>query len=156
MIKTIIANEIKRIAGLKIPPPGKRCHITINDVNRVEMVYNHMRTKPGGVVWFFICPVTGKRCRKLHFINGRYVHASRIKGYYRNNKPAWYTESKFNDILKLKQAAMDSEKLIGSKHFKTHYAGKPTKRFLKCSKHIQDAGGISMHGIVNGEYDSLL
>lgn len=155
-MKTIISNEIKKIAGLKIPPNDKRCYITIDEGNKIEMVYASMKTKPGGVVWFFICPVTKKRCRKLHLANGMYVHTSCIKGYYRNNRPAWYTETKFNEILKIKQASIDADKQLTSKYFKFYYAGKPTKRYLKCLKQIESAKEITMHGIINGRYDYLL
>lgn len=156
MVKTIIANDIRRITGIKPGEKGKRCFITFDSLNKIEMVYNQMRTKPGGLVWFFVCPITGKRCRKLHLINGMYVHTSCIKGYYRNNRPAWFTESKFNEILKLKQAAINAEKQLSRKHFKSHYAGKPSKRYLKCLKQIESAKEISLQGIVNGQYDYLL
>jgi hypothetical protein len=156
MFKCVKAVDIKRNAGLTIPPPGKRCHITIDSYNRLEMVYIHMKTKPGGVVWFFVCPVTKKLCRKLYLIKGKYVHRSTIKGFYRKFKPAWITGTKLDKVFKRLQQSAEAEKIINQKYFKPHYAGKPTKQFLKCVKNINDAKGISLHSLINGHYDHFL
>ncbi len=155
MYKSIAATDINRKVGLRIPPPGRRCYITIGSYNRLEMVYSHMKTKPGGVVWFFVCPVTKKRCRKLYLVNGRYVHCSTIKGYYRKIKP-YNTGTKMDLWFKRLQQSTEAEKELSQKHFKTHYAGKPTKRYLKCVNHIENARGISTLALINGQYDYLL
>ena len=31
-----------------------------------------------GVVWYFICPFTWKRCRKLHLLDERFMHRSAL------------------------------------------------------------------------------
>ena len=61
---------------------------------------------------------------------------------------------KFNKLLIIKQGQIDAQKMIDKKYFKKYYAGKPTKRYLKCLKQIEAAGGISMLGIVNGNYNN--
>jgi len=155
MYKTINATDIRRKAGLTIYPLGKRCYININDSERLEMVYSYMKTKPGGVVWYFICPLTKKRCRKLYLVNGRYIHSSKIKRFYRIMKPMWFTERPINKILVLKQKQINAEKLIDQKYFKKHYAGKPTKRYLKCLKQIELGDYHSMFSIINGASDNL-
>lgn len=156
MYKTITATQISRKAGLTIPPPGLRCFVNINYTKRLEMVHTHMKTKPGGIVWFFICPVTGKRCRKLHLINGRYIHSSIIKGYHRNIKPLWYSGTLMDNLLKKVQRKINAEKTIESKHFKAYYNGKPTKKYLKCLNQIKAGGNVSMMDIINGTYNNLL
>lgn len=156
MYKTIIAATIGRLAGLSIPPPGKRCFVTINSTGSLEMVYNHMKTKPGGVVWFFVCPVTGKHCRKLHLVNGAYVHASTIPGHYRKIKPLWVTGTGMDKLLIIMQGKINAEKLIDSKYFKPFYNGKPTKKYLKCLSQIEAGEGVTMSEIVNGKYNYLL
>lgn len=119
------------------------------------MVYNCIRGAASGIVWFFICPITKKRCRKLHYKEGFYVHWSAIKGYYRNNKPAWWSESPLNKILIKKQAAIDAETTINSRYFKSHYAGKPTKRYSKRLKQIKGGNEFFMMDIINGAYDHI-
>ncbi len=38
---------------------------------------------------------------------------------------------------------------INKKHFKKYYAGKPTKRYLKLNKLINQADQLSIHEILN-------
>lgn len=35
-----------------------------------------------GEVWYFLCPYTGKKCRKLVFWQGKFVHQSSIGNHY--------------------------------------------------------------------------
>ena len=153
MFKTIVASKISRTSSLAVPEDGKRCFIYINNSQRIEMVYRHLKGKAKGVVWVFVCPQTGKRCLRLYLYNGLYVHSSTIKGFARLNKPPWFTNSKFNKLLTIKQGQIDAEKVLDQKYFKKYYAGKTTRRYLKCLKSIEAAKGISMSGIINGEYD---
>jgi hypothetical protein len=96
-----------------------------------------------GVVWFFICPHTGKRCRKLHLVDKYFYHRSAFRGCLYEKQ----TESKKNRRL-----GKQFEKLFGvekgheqiyTKHFKKQYNGKPTKRYLKLLKQIEAGQGIS-------------
>lgn len=154
MLKTIIASKISRTSSLAVPLNGKRCFVHINDSQRIEMVYRNLKGKAKGVIWFFICPQTGKRCLRLYLHKGLYVHRSQIKGFARLNKPSWHTGSQFNKLLILKQKEIEAEKIMDQRYFKKYYAGKPTNRYLKCLKNIEAASGISMSGIVNGKYDN--
>jgi hypothetical protein len=155
MYETITASIIRRKYGLT-PRTGKRCFICINNKDRIEMVCRKVKGAANGNVWSFVCPITGIHCRKLHLVNGRYIHRSIIKGYYRKIAPAWQTRTLMDKLLKKVKGKIDAEKEMERKFFKSHYRGKPTKKYLKCLKQIEDAGGITMSGIINGKYDSLL
>lgn len=144
---------IKRYVKLNPFPTDECCYVVLNDTYRIKLVYENTKGATIGTVWYFVCPVTSKRCRKLHLVDGTYLHATAIKGYYRANKPMWYSEKPINKILVTKQKAIDAENLIDSKHFKSHYADKPTKKYLKCLTRIEAAAHISMHDIINGYYD---
>lgn len=79
-----------------------------------------------GVVWFFICPRTGTRCRKLHLVGGYFYHRSAFKGcLYEKQKHSHKTRNLFKYF----------EVIFGnrepSKPIRNYYAGKPTKRFKK-------------------------
>ena len=153
-MKLITASFIKQTIGLNIPAEGKRCFITLNDLQRIEMAYTTKRGITKGIEWYFICPVTLRRCRKLYLVDGIYKHNSLIKGFARLNKPAWFKEgSIMNEVLHKKQNQINASKLLEKPYFKKYYNGKPTKLYLKCLKHIQDADGISMLGIINGDYE---
>lgn len=87
-----------------------------------------------GLVWFFICPRSGKRCRKLYYIEAHFYHRSAFKGCM------YEKQAQSNRSRKLIQ---QYEKIFGvdkafeqiySKHFKKYYNGKPTKRYSKLLK----------------------
>ncbi len=84
-----------------------------------------------GVIWYFLCPSTGKRCRKLYLIQGLFLHRKAFRGcfyekqlYSHRNRNMCRTFQKFFGSDKAYEA-------IYSKYFKKHYKGKPTKRYLK-------------------------
>lgn len=96
-----------------------------------------------GVVWYFLCPVTRKRCRKLYLVGGKFLHREAFRGcfyekqtYSRNNRGLC---KKFEIIFGSDKAY---EQIYG-KYFKQQYAGKPTKKFLKLWKDIKKAESIS-------------
>lgn len=97
-----------------------------------------------GVVWFFVCPRTGKRCRKLYLVGNYFYHRSAFTGcMYRKQT---YSH---NDRTLYKVFTPDEIcEQIYSKHFKTHYGGKPTKRFLRLTKQAEQAERIPLSGLL--------
>lgn len=92
-----------------------------------------------GQVWYFLCPVTGKRCRKLYRIGSKFLHREAFDGLLYESQT--YSH-KNRALLKLYGKMFGSEKAydqIYSKHFKTHYAGKPTKRYQKLLRQIEES-----------------
>jgi len=88
-----------------------------------------------GVVWYFICPHTGKRCRKLYWGDKYFYHRSAIRGGIYKKQLQSKGE---RDLYKTFELFFLSEEL-DKKHFKTHYAGKPTKKYLKLIEKIHSA-----------------
>ena len=133
-----------------------------SDVPYMELNYNYQQ-KPinyrvllvsvpsnlgKGKVWYFLCPVTRKRCRKLYCIGGRFLHREAYTGcmyetqtYSKKNR---YLFRQFNKHFGRDKA---HEKIF-SKHFKTHYAGKPTKRYQKLLKQIEASKGICLSSLM--------
>lgn len=96
-----------------------------------------------GLQWFFVCPSTGKVCRKLHLIGGYFCHRSANP----NLMYAKQIESKkMRDWSKRFGFMFDDEvyEKLYSKHFKTHYNGRPTKRYLKLMKLIEQKENTSI------------
>ncbi|HXH19611.1 MAG TPA: hypothetical protein VNJ07_11065 [Chitinophagales bacterium] len=84
-----------------------------------------------GAVWFFICPHTGKRCRKLYLIGEKFLHraASRNAMYEKQTfSKRWRKEKKTLDTVFSRSEILDE---IEKPYFKTEYNGNPTKRFQK-------------------------
>ena len=71
---------------------------------------------------------TRKRCRKLHLINERFMHRSNLpSGMYESQ-----TQSKsWRQMKSVYGRYFELDRLyeeLYSKHFKTHYNGKPARR----------------------------
>ncbi|MGX1025270.1 hypothetical protein [Psychroflexus sp. MBR-150] len=100
-----------------------------------------------GLIWYFLCPQTKKRCRKLYQIGGYFLHREAFNGcFYESQIHSKY----YREMEKTYGVYFKSEKLyneIYSKHFTKYYNGKPTKRYLKLMKQIKQAESISFSEI---------
>ncbi len=84
-----------------------------------------------GSVWYFLCPQTEKRCRILYLVGTRFLHREAVRGamYQRQTcSKKWRGFKRFLDRWD-KTCALDDA--ISQKHFRTHYSGKPTRRFKR-------------------------
>lgn len=92
-----------------------------------------------GKIWYFNCPFTGVRCRKLHLINGKFMHRSALpKGMYSTQ----ILSKKWRRIEKAYGCYFERDKHyeeIFRKHFKRSYNGQPTKRYMKLLEEIEKA-----------------
>lgn len=104
-----------------------------------------------GEVLFFVCPNTGKLCRKLLLRNGYFLHREAFNGLMYSKQ----LESKKNrDMFKLFDTCYLSDEVYEErykKYFKTHYNGKETKRFKRLNSKINIADSFA-----SGTIESLL
>jgi hypothetical protein len=100
-----------------------------------------------GFVWYFVCPKTNKRCRKLYLADTYFYHRSAFRGCMYEKQ----TQSKKSRYLnKTLGVYFRTDQLIEQlykKHFKKQYAGKPTKKYLKLTQQIEKAESIPYHEI---------
>lgn len=100
-----------------------------------------------GVVWYFVCPRTGKRCRKLYLADTYFYHRSAFRGCMYEKQ----TQSKKSRYLdKTLGVYFLTDQLfeqLYKKHFKKQYAGKPTKKYLRIMEQIQKAESMPYHEI---------
>lgn len=100
-----------------------------------------------GKIWYFLCPQTNKRCRKLYQISGYFLHREAFNGcFYESQIHSKY----YREMEKTYGAYFKAERLydeVYSKHFTKYYNGKPTKRYLKLMKQIKQAEKISFSEI---------
>ncbi len=100
-----------------------------------------------GEIWYFICPQTKKRCRKLYSIGGYFLHREAFNGCMYETQ----TQSKkYRQLDKTLGAYFEIDNLYSElykKNFKKTYAGKPTKRHLRIMEQIQKAESIPYHEI---------
>ena len=100
-----------------------------------------------GLIWYFLCPHTNKRCRKLYLIGGYFLHREAFNGCMYETQ----TQSKkYRQLDKTLGAYFKSDNLYSElykKNFKKTYAGKPTKRYLRIMEQIQKAENVPYHEI---------
>lgn len=96
-----------------------------------------------GKLWFFVCSRTGKVCRKLHLINGYFIHRSASPGLMYAKQ---LESKKVRGWSKMFGAMLEDDiyPQLYKKHFKSHYKGKPTKRFLRLTKIIEQRENINI------------
>jgi len=100
-----------------------------------------------GKIWYFICPQTKKRCRKLYSIGGYFLHREAFNGCMYE---AQTQSKKYRQLEKTLGAYFKSDNLYSElykKNFKKLYAGKPTKKYLRIMEQIQKAESITYHEI---------
>lgn len=100
-----------------------------------------------GEIWYFVCPHTKRRCRKLYSIGGYFLHREAFNGCMYETQ----TQSKkYRQLDKTLGAYFKSDNLCSElykKNFKKSYAGKPTKKYLRIMEQIQKAESIPYHEI---------
>lgn len=100
-----------------------------------------------GVIWFFICPVTKKVCRKLYFHKGLFLHRTAFPEIiYEQQK----LSKRYRKLDKTMKMALDESiyQEFYQKHLKTHYRGKPTRRFERITKKLAEKDSFSYDDIL--------
>ena len=100
-----------------------------------------------GLIWYFLCPETKKRCRVLYSIGGYFLHREAFSGcmYESQTQSKYYRrlDKTFGRYFKTDDLYIQLYK----KHFKKTYAGKPTKKYLRLMEQIQKAESIPYYEI---------
>jgi len=82
----------------------------------------------GGFEWYFICPATGRRCRKLYGIGERFL--SRFA--HHSVKYRTQIESKgYRDLFAAYTKMIRIREHVSKRHARTTYNGRPTKRYRR-------------------------
>lgn len=100
-----------------------------------------------GKIWYFICPQTKKRCRKLYSIGGYFLHREAFNGCMYEIQTQSKKYRRLDKTFGVYFRANQLFEQLYKKHFKKQYAGKPTKKYLRIMKQIQKAESISYHEI---------
>ncbi|MGP1991873.1 hypothetical protein D9V96_008305 [Zobellia laminariae] len=100
-----------------------------------------------GLVWYFLCPNTLKRCRKLYCIGGYFYHRDAFKSCMYESQTQ---TKKWRNMEKVYGCYLDIDDTyhqLYKKHFKKYYKGKPTKRYLKLKNQIEKYEKIPIEDI---------
>lgn len=132
--------QIMLEVNLYSPNPYLELRYSYNDKPRYAKInlVNVPSNLGKGKVWFFVCPVTGKYCRKLYYVNGYFMHRTAFKGFYRGQIERKGFRSMYKAVYdKVKGQA--AQKMLRSGKVLESYAGKPTKRYLRLQKQVAKA-----------------
>lgn len=91
-----------------------------------------------GCLYYFLCPITLKLCRKLYLNSGMFLHRTAFNMMYQKQ----IESKKYRGMTKVFEKAILPDEVYEErykKYFKTHYNGKPTKRYLKLENKIRIA-----------------
>jgi hypothetical protein len=90
-----------------------------------------------GHIWYFLCPKTNKRCRKLYSLAGYFLHREAFsRCYYESQiQSKYYRELGKSVAPEFELDHLYSE--IFKKHFKRLYKGQRTHKYLRLLKLIQ-------------------
>ena len=86
-----------------------------------------------GQVLFFVCPATGRHCRKLHQVGGWFLHRTAFKGCLYQKQTYSKAERAFDAILAYDDFGLFDE----LRKCKKSYRGKPTRRHTKLLRHLE-------------------
>lgn len=92
-----------------------------------------------GLVWFFRSSFTGQRCKKLHLIEGWFMHRSAVRGamYKRQTESKkWRLVSRFFDMHEIEEAVFEE---MQKPYFKAGYRGKETRRYSRLVRKVEKA-----------------
>ncbi len=100
-----------------------------------------------GVVWYFVCPHTGKRCRKLYLSDTYFYHRTALRDCMYEKQTQSKKYRKLDNTLGAYLRIDELYEQVNKKHLKKHYAGKPTKRYFKLMQKLILAKRTPLTGI---------
>jgi hypothetical protein len=84
-----------------------------------------------GEIWYFICPVSERKCRKLYFINLMYVHRQAYAGQLYEQQADSKRWRGLTAIVPKEEAAL---KKLSVDTIRVMYNGRFTKRYIRLMK----------------------
>ncbi|WP_293296829.1 hypothetical protein [Allomuricauda sp.] len=125
-------------------------------VNGEPMKYNvllaEVQSNLGKGSYFqFVCPKTFKRCRKLHLINGYFMHRSVLSNAMYETQTQSKSYRRIKGIFEPYVLQDEYYRELHKPYFKTHYNGRPTKRYLWLMEKLRMADKMTLQ-----QYESLL
>ncbi|TLX24670.1 hypothetical protein FE904_14960 [Chryseobacterium indologenes] len=124
---------------------------TYNQSQKINYTVQLM-TRPSnlgnGLLWFFVCPSTFKVCRKLHLNSGYFLHRTAFSDVYYEKQ---LQSKRWREWDKAFGSYLDDKvyEELHKKHFKKFYKGKPTKRYLKLMKKLNNRKSVDLSKLID-------
>lgn len=111
-----------------------------NNVQYIVELVSDTSNLGNGKLWYFICPESGKRARKLYYFKGKFAHRNAYDDSRYRSQILSHKQRKTHQLFK---GAFAEEKL-GEKYFKTKYKGKHTAKYQSIIKKVEKAKGLDL------------
>lgn len=98
-----------------------------------------------GIVWYFECPHTKKRCRKLYSVGERFLHRLAFIGCMYEKQTYSKNMREMGKAFEKYFSVDNAYEKIYSKHFKKYYKGKATKKFFKLKRKLGSEVSMELH-----------
>lgn len=99
-----------------------------------------------GLVWYFVCPATYKRCRILYLVGGSsmFLHREAYSGVYYESQ----LRSKYYRYMDATLGAYFRAEQIGEEQYKPgfrpYYRGRPTRKYRRILRAERQARGVNV------------
>jgi len=90
-----------------------------------------------GKLWYFVCPHTSKKCRKLYGAGKYFLHREAYPDAVYETQTYSKQMREMDRYFRLYYSMDDLYEELYSKGFTTHYNGKPTKRYKEIISKIE-------------------
>jgi hypothetical protein len=134
---TIVAQPYLR---LNFKHNGKKIDYIIN----IESVPSNLGRSN---LQYLVCPQTGKRCRKLYLIGDKFLHREAYIGCLYSSQIRSKKKRYWDNTIGAYFDADDILEQLHKKHAKKRYAGRPTKKYLRLSKKLEQSERITSNDI---------
>jgi len=98
-----------------------------------------------GNFYLFVCPITGKHCRKLYLVDKYFYSRWAFRGCMYEKQTHSHKARQFTKTFELLTI---SDKLR-AKHFRESYSGKPTKKYLHLIKKYEISKNVFWQSLQN-------
>lgn len=145
-------------AKITAVPSGISISYTYEGREQVQNVAVSFRAANYGDRWrvpVFLCPETGRACRSLYFVGGRFVSRFAFRGVYRSQT---VTKSR-RVFVREEQAQRDLLDLYNDTRRRRSYKGNPTRyarQLDRAAKRSEDAGKAAQVAEFNAKISALL
>lgn len=92
-----------------------------------------------GLLWYFLCPTIGKKCRKLYSFKKYFAHREAFRNIFYESQITSKSVREFDKYCKIQHKAREAYETFLSKHFTPDYNGKQTKKAKKAYEAIRKA-----------------
>ena len=137
-IKGETTGKIQILVNTKVLNPYFELKYIINgeSINYRIKLISEKSNLGNGKIWYFLCPFTSLKCRKLYLINKYFAYRRIFNEIYYENQLLSKSNRKALGLFKKIDLIKAAIQITNSKNFRRYYKKTKTKKFIKLKKII--------------------